>query len=344
MIDLPIVENRTSAPSNPVEDQCYYNSNWDSYWIYLNNSWQLIEPKNEDDTFVLQYKTTDNLNWTATEYTDWTQLQNAVTSLKNTSTNINIYYGTLSQPTQRCRIISSIGNNEEDFARIERWKLINNIYTWEAVAVIYPKIIFNNQTIEHTIFNNNTSSTFETTYFNDVLVHKLYPKIELQIIETSSPANSTIGYIPGENISLTYKYTNKGTLFNLNNVHLWSDDNLNTPIDTIVNLSSLGQTGTFTRTYTVTKDDCISHKKIKSFYFKMFYENEYDIKNDILSIKDLHLLIAHEIPYWDVVYTDINNNTVSQRFYQYDDILIYLNQNVTTNLQDISITEGWEYE
>jgi hypothetical protein len=47
-------------------------------------------------------------------------MKTAIQSLQTTATEVNIYYGSLTQPLQRCRIIPSIGNNENDYARIER--------------------------------------------------------------------------------------------------------------------------------------------------------------------------------------------------------------------------------
>lgn len=344
MIDLPIVENRTSAPPNPVEDQCYYNSTMDRYYIRLDNSWNYVGLKSENDTFVLRYTTTSNSDWTATEYTNLDDVKSATSSIQSTITNVEIYYGSLTQPLQRCRLIPSDGNNEDEFARIERWKLINNIYTWEAVAIIYPKIVFNNQVVPHINFNNMNLGDEEETYFNNILVHKLYPKIELKIIETSSPANATIGYTPGETVSLTYKYTNQSTLPILNNVHLWSDDNLNTTIDTTINFTTYGQTGSFTRTYTVTHDDCQNLSKVKEMFFNLEYISEYDKTENALYSHLQTIKVAYETPFWDLTYTDINNTTVTQRFDNYDDIRAYLNANVSTNLQSVSITEGWNYE
>ena len=345
MIDLPIVENRTSAPPNPVEDQCYYNSTMDRYYIRLDNSWNYVGLKSENDTFVLRYTTVSNPStWTTTEYNSLDNIKSAISSAGNTLNQVEVYYGSLTQPSQRCRLIASDGNNEDDFARIERWKLINNIYTWEAIAIIYPKIVFNNQVVSHINFSNINLGDEEETYFNNILVHKLYPKIELEIIETSTPANSTVGYTPGETISLTYKYTNKGSLPILHNVRLWSDDNLNTAIDTIVNFTTYGQTNSFNRTYTVTHDDCLNLLKTKKMYFKIAYESEYNKHEDAVLVHSKSFKIAYETPYWDLTYVDINNNTVTQRFYNYDDIRTYLNTSVSTNLQTISITEGWDYE
>ena len=62
---LPIVENYNSAPLNPSENQCYYNTIDNCYYAYIDGQWHSASFGGSGNSgFVVKYTTTSNTEWT----------------------------------------------------------------------------------------------------------------------------------------------------------------------------------------------------------------------------------------------------------------------------------------
>lgn len=341
MIDLPIVENyNNSFPGGAYEKQCVYIASRDSYYVYLNGQWVQALPQEEEDIYTLKYKSASSDTWNTYTTSNWEDIIREF--YHSGREDVKLYRGGATQPSQKCRIVPSTGNTYEDFATIEVWELIDDIYTWNTLAVIFPKIVYNNgQIIDHLNFNNLLTNTAEECYFNNVLVHKLFKDIQLSIQEKSSPVDSSIGYQPGEKIKLDFILSYYGNL-SIPSLHIWSPDTYNFTFNSNADCSAKKGKYTFTREYTVTEKDTEELNKNKVFIQYAQWNSSFTTIPDINKSCALTINIAKKILYWDLTYTDSNNNTVTTRYEDYLTLKNFLT-NTSLKFTDVSIEEGYYY-
>ena len=118
---------------------------------------------------VYEYNTygTEEKDWTVEEFFSYDDLSTRVSQLN--VTDIEVYNGSLSQP-ENFLILSPRTKNDslDGVARLKAAMLKDGIYSYQEVAKIYPKIIFNKKIVENLVVN---SAEQNNMLFNEVLVH-----------------------------------------------------------------------------------------------------------------------------------------------------------------------------
>lgn len=117
---------------------------------------------------VYEYKTYGTeKDLTIEEFFSYDDLATRVSQLD--ATDVEVYNGSLSQPENFLVLSPRTKNNSLDgVAKLKAAMLKDGIYSYQEVAKIYPKIIFNKKIVENLVVN---SAEQNNMLFNEVLVH-----------------------------------------------------------------------------------------------------------------------------------------------------------------------------
>lgn len=113
------------------------------------------------------YGTEEEKDWTVEEFFSYDDLSTRVSQLN--VTDIEVYNGSLSKPENFLVLSPRTKNNSLDgVAKLKAAILKDGIYSYQEVAKIYPKIIFNKKIVENLVTNSVEQNNM---LFNEVLVH-----------------------------------------------------------------------------------------------------------------------------------------------------------------------------
>lgn len=118
---------------------------------------------------VYEYNTygMEEKDWTVEEFFSYNDLSTRVSQLD--VTDVEVYNGSLSQPENFLVLSPRTKNNSLDgVAKLKVAMLKDGMYSYQEVAKIYPKVIFNKKIVENLVINSVEQNNM---LFNEVLVH-----------------------------------------------------------------------------------------------------------------------------------------------------------------------------
>ncbi len=150
--DIPAVENFDSwndfdnSYPTPKPNMCAYIAQDDTYYAYIDGILFTLETvaTTLSDSFIITYATVNDSTMTTQLFDDWFSVTQFISQNRTILTDISIYYGSTTEPQQKCRIVPATSEfTIHNMAYIEAWELVDNFYIWKPIGIIYPKIIFN---------------------------------------------------------------------------------------------------------------------------------------------------------------------------------------------------------